>query len=109
MSAIRRKRKPRKPGWYIIAAVLLTVGLYFTFSTGRRVVNIVVLLRMKSREERQLEEALKMTETLRLERERLLNDLTYIEEIARKKYGMVRDGEELLHVTLPDSVTTGEE
>ena len=90
-------------------AVLLTLGLYFTFSTGRRVVNIVVLLRMKSREERQLEEALKMTETLRIERERLLNDLTYIEEIARKKYGMIGDGEEMLRVTLPDSVTTGEE
>ena len=42
-------------------------------------------------------------ERLKLERDRLLNDPAYIEEIARKEYGMFGKDEEIFQITLPDS------
>ncbi|MBN1291079.1 MAG: septum formation initiator family protein [Candidatus Latescibacteria bacterium] len=70
--------------------------------------NVLRLVRMQRQEERALKEALQKMESLKLERERLLNDPAYIEEIARRDYGMVGKGEEIFQITLPDSGETKE-
>lgn len=41
--------------------------------------------------------------SLEREIERLTSDTLYIEEIARKEYGMIKKGEEVYHISLPDS------
>ena len=60
-------------------------------------------------------EALDKAEQVREEKElleaeigRLEADSLYIEEIARREYGMVREGEEAFRLTLPDSAGNGE-
>ena len=49
---------------------------------------------MKHREEKALNDAIKEKELLELEIEKLTEDSLYIEEIARKEYGMVKNGED---------------
>ena len=105
MNTVKRKRK-RKPVWYLLITLAIVVALYFTFNTGKRLTEIWRLSSMKRQEEKTLDEARKKKEQLLLEKERLLNDLSYIEEIARREYGMIREGEEMFQITLPDSEET---
>ena len=105
MNTVKRKRR-RKPVWYLLATLSVVAVLYFTFNTGKRLLEIRRFTLMKRQEEKTLDEALKKKEQLLLEKERLLKDLTYIEEIARREYGMIRDGEEMFQITLPDSRET---
>ena len=105
MSTIKRKIR-RKPGWYVLVTLLFVVALYFSFNTGKRMAGIWRLVKMKRQEERALEEARAKKEMLQHEKERLLTDSTYIEEIARKEYGMIGKGEEMFQITLPDSGET---
>ncbi len=58
---------------------------------------------MKKQEEQAFKEGILKREALKQEIERLMNDSTYIEEIARKKYGMIKEDEEAFLITLPDS------
>ena len=106
MNTSKRKLK-RKPGWYILVSILLFVLLYFMYVTSLRITNIWRLVNMKRQEERLLKEALQKMERLKLERDRLLNDPEYIEEIARKEYGMFGKDEEIFQITLPDSGGNG--
>ncbi len=105
MNTVKRKRK-RKPVWYLIVTLAIIVALYFTFSTGKRSMEIWRFYSMKRQEEKTLDEARKKKEQLQREKERLLKDLTYIEEIARREYGMIGKGEEMFQITLPDREET---
>ena len=106
MTALKRQRN-RKPGWYVIVSVIVIVGVYFFYNSCRNITDIMRFVRMKHKEEKVLREALVKKEALLLERKRLLNDSTYIEEIARREYGMIRKGEEIFKISLPDSEQTG--
>ncbi|MFC1607566.1 septum formation initiator family protein [Candidatus Latescibacterota bacterium] len=101
---MRRKIK-RKPGWYLIVGIVSIIMLYFLFNTSRKVNDIWGLMRMKRIEERNLRRAMKLRDELIHERGRLQNDSTYIEEIARREYGMHRNGEKVYYITNPDSNT----
>jgi len=105
MNTVKRKRR-RKPVWYLLVTLATVVALYFTFNTGKRLIEVLRLTSMKRQEESTLDEARKKKEQLQREKERLLNDLSYIEEIARREYGMIREGEEMFQITLPDSEET---
>ena len=102
MKAIQRKRR-HKPGWYVIAALLAAVALYFLSNTGRNIKEIVKLELLMHREKTTLENARALLDSLSLQRERLLNDTTYIGEIARREYGMKKRNEEVFYITSPDS------
>ena len=58
-------------------------------------------------EEKALNDDHQKKEALMKEIERLNTDSTYIEEIARKEYGMIKKGEKVFHITLPDSANKG--
>jgi len=105
MTTIKRKRK-RKPGWYLLVSLVFVIALYFFYNSCRNIKEIVRLIRMKHHEEKVLLEAQKKKNALQREKERLLNDSTYIEEIARREYGMIRKGEEIFQISLPDSEKT---
>jgi len=102
MKTVLQKRR-HKPGWYVIAALLAVVVLYFLTNTGRNVAEIVKLELLKRREEKTLESAREQRETLKTRRDQLLNDSTYIANIARKEFGMKKKDEEIFYITNPDS------
>ena len=106
MNVIKRKRK-RKPGWYVLAALLAVIVLYFLSNTGRNIADIVKLELLMRGEKKTLDKAMERLEALRVQRERLLNDSTYIGEIARREYGMKKKGEEIFYITNPDSDKAG--
>ena len=106
MNAVKRKRK-HKPGWYVIAALLAVIVLYFLSNTGRNIADIVKFELLLRREKKTLEKATERLDSLRIQRERLLNDSTYIGEIARREYGMKKKDEEIFYITNPDSGEAG--
>ena len=77
MNAMKRKRR-RKPGWYVLAALLAVFVLYFLSNTGRNIADIVKLELLKRGEEKTLKKAIERHEALNHQRDRLLNDSTYI-------------------------------
>jgi len=99
-----RKRKLRKrPGWYLVVTLLLLVGGYGAIKSGQGLYRVWRLSRMMRQEEKAYREDLARKEALETEIEMLTNDSTYIEEIARREYGMKKKGEKVFQITLPDS------
>jgi cell division protein FtsB len=96
-------RNKGKAGRFIFLTVIILVAGYGLFQIGGNAIRIFRLLRMKHTEEQALIEANRKRELLLSERKRLLEDPAYIEEIARREYGMIREGEEVYHITLPDT------
>lgn len=99
------RRKRRNPGRYIIAIVVVVVS-FGIVNSGRSLFKIADLVHMKKEEKKALITATAKRDSLKEEVVRLTTDSLYIEEIARRDYGMVRPGEEVYNITLPD--TTGE-
>ena len=97
------RKKRRKPGWYVIAALISLFALYFLSNTGRNVAEIVKLELLRRGEVKSIRKARERREALKMEKDRLLNDSSYIEEIARREYGMKKKGEEIFYITNPDS------
>jgi cell division protein FtsB len=99
-STVRRKR--HGPGVYILAfvAVLVVLGLV---SSGRSLVQIYGLSRTKAVERKAGSDLEREKTRLQMEIFRLLSDSLYIEEIARKEYGMVKKGEEVFNISPPDT------
>ena len=106
MAVPRRKRK-RKPGWYLFILIVCITVLYFFYNTSRNIMEIWRLTGLKRQEEKALARAREKQQTLLMEKERLLSDSTYIEEIARNEYGMIKKGEEIFYISQPDSDETG--
>jgi cell division protein FtsB len=96
----RRKRPGMKPGRKLI---IIAAALFITISFGRGLVEIGRLWYRNHTEAGHRDDVLREKEQLETEVERLKNDSLYIEEIARKEYGMIREGEEVYHYSLPDS------
>ena len=105
MTIQRRSRTRPRPGRKIIILVLV---LLLVFGFGKGLVRIGRLLVRKHIEEQRLEQVREEKELLEAEIGRLEADSLYIEEIARREYGMVREGEEAFRLTLPDSAGNGE-
>lgn len=105
MAVIRRKRRI-KPGWYLIGAVVLLIAFLAMSRAGRDLFTIWQISRMKAAEQKILDNDKARIGELEREIERLTTDSTYIEEIAREKYGMIRKGEEVFHLPRTDSTRT---
>lgn len=99
-TTVRKKR--RNPGRYLVVIVVVIVIFGFV-NSGRSVLEILDLSRLRANEEQARDEALRKRDALRTEVTRLQSDSLYIEEIARRDYGMVKPGEEVFNITLPDS------
>ena len=93
----------KKPGWYIIFILVIIAGFYTFGISGKGIIKIWRLSRMKKQEGKTLNEDIQKREALKQEIEKLKNDSTYIEEIARKKHGMIKEDEEAFLTPLPDS------
>lgn len=93
----------RKSGWWKITAAAALVAALFTFTFGKGVLKIWRLSLIQREEQEVLDTAHSEKGVLEHEIERLKTDSTYIEEIARREYGMIKEGEEVFHITLPDT------
>ena len=106
---MKKRKIKRKPAWYIITSVILIIVFFASINFSICIYMIWQLSWIKHKEEKALNDAIKEKELLELEIEKLTEDSLYIEEIARKEYGMVKNGEEVFRITIPDSVSEGEE
>ncbi len=97
---VRKNR--RSPGRIILFAVLAAV-VFGLFNSGRSFLKIRELSLMKQEEQRKLDEYVRRRTELQKEVARLQSDSLYIEEIARREYGMMKAGEEPLLISLPDT------
>ena len=103
---VNRRKKKFKPGRIIIAVIIIIV-IFGVLISSHSFMNIRQLTRIKKQENQARDAALEERRKLLMEVYRLTNDSTYIEEIARKEYGMVKKGEEVFQISLPDSAKTG--
>jgi len=105
--AAARKKLRKKPGWYIVTGLVVLICGYAALKTGQGLYRVWRLTAMMHREERLLRETVERLESLETEMDRLKNDMKYIEEIARRDYGMIRKGEEVYQMIQPDSTDGG--
>jgi cell division protein FtsB len=103
--SVRKKR--RNPGRFLVV-LIVALGLFGVVNSGRSFLKIIQLTGMKNGEKTALDEALRKREHLREEAARLTSDSLYIEEIARREYGMIKPGEEVYNITPPDTVKRAE-
>jgi cell division protein FtsB len=83
--------------------VILILGLY---AFGRGAYTIWQLSSLKRAEDKELKLIKAERDSLKIEIDRLTSDSLYIEEIARREYGMIKPGEKTYRITLPDSVVS---
>ncbi len=106
---VRRNKLRKKPGWYLVVIVILLFGSYGLVKSGRYTLKIWRLSRIKQTEEKGVLDALERKKALEKEIEKLANDSTYIEDIAREEYGMKKKDEEVYRITLPTEDKKGKE
>jgi cell division protein FtsL len=101
-----RRQKKFKPGRFIIIFVLFVVAFGILMSS-HSFMKIYKLKQINEQVSKSRDEAFKEKRKLLMEINRLTSDSTYIEEIARKEYGMVKKGEEVFQIALPETTGTG--
>jgi cell division protein FtsB len=99
----RKLRRRRSPQWYFYVIIVLIIGCYATYRSGKNLIKIWRLTGMIKTEEKTRNDAIKTKQSLEQEVFKLTNDSTYIEDIARKEYGMIKKGEEVFELSSPDS------
>jgi cell division protein FtsB len=101
MKSSKRKLR-KKPGWYLIVLIVAAISFYGVVKSGQSLYKLFRMSRIKNTEEKALNEPLNRIEELELEVERLTNDMSYIEKIAREEYGMKKKGEEAFKISNPE-------
>ena len=107
MGNMKKRRSLRKPGSFVITAAIVLIVLYGGMNFSKGLHRIWRLSRMKKQELRAIEQTKEEIGRLEDEIVKLRSDSVYIEEIARREYGMVKNGEEVFHITLPDTMDEG--
>ena len=100
---VRKVKRIRKPVWYVTVTIAGIICFYGVIKYSDDIIHIWRLSRMKHSEQEALDNALIRREMLKREIERLNTDSSYIEEIAREEYGMIKKGEQVFTITLPKS------
>ncbi|MBL7995670.1 septum formation initiator family protein [bacterium] len=93
-AGIEKKKKRKKVlFWSVISVIAMTIifGNYGAYQ-------MVVIKRQKMNLENEIAQIKKDQARLIKNRERIKNDLTYIEKVAREKYSMVKPGEHVYQV-----------
>jgi len=96
-----RRKRHRKSG--LVLLFIAMIALFGLVNTGRSVLKIFRLEKVKREEQSRKNGLSKERDRLRLEVYRLTNDSLYIEGIARSEYGMIKKGEEVFNITAPDT------
>ena len=105
---MKKRKKKHTTTWYVLRIIIVVVACYVLFSFSKGMYKIWRLSRITHTEEKALKNALEEKKQLESEIERLTTDSLYIEEIAREEYGMIKEGEEVFQITLPDTASEGE-
>ncbi|MFC1539028.1 septum formation initiator family protein [Candidatus Latescibacterota bacterium] len=105
---MKKRKMNLKPIWSVYTTVIFLIVLYGSLGFGKSLYKIRRLSLIKRSEERALKSAIEEKKQLEIEVERLKTDMLYIETIARERYGMLKEREEVLYITLPDISLGGE-
>lgn len=105
----RKRKKPRKPLTplqenrllKIILLLLLGSVLYLFFAPNTGIYTLLRLHRQAIVMEEQTKALLQVNQELKTEIERLKNDPVYLEQIARQRFGMLKENEEVF--VFPDA------
>jgi cell division protein FtsB len=95
-------RKHRSTSGYIVVLVAALFVLGAAIS-GRSFLRIYRLSKTVREERIQKDDIARKKALLDMEVFKLANDSLYIEDIARREYGMIRRGEEAYTISLPDT------
>ncbi len=85
---------PKKSGRWIIG-IGLVVALYFSFTGSEGLLNLYRIHRNINELESEIEQMNGTIDSLEITIEKLKNDTSYIEKIAREKLGMAKKGEKI--------------
>jgi cell division protein FtsB len=111
-TGFRRFRRPRRPGAPPLRRILLVslaaVLVYLLLLSDFGLLHRWQLAREEARERARIEELEARQAELERERERLA-DPEYLERVAREEHGMVRPGEQVYRVAVPDTGKKGKE
>ncbi len=105
---MKKRKIKHTPVRYLFTTIIVIIVFYAFFSFSKSMYKIWRLSRIKHTEERALKSAIGEKKRLEDEIERLKTDSLYIEKIVREEYGMIKEGEEVFHITLPDTTSEGE-
>ena len=105
---MKKRKIKHTPVWYLFTTIIVIIVFYAFFSFSKSMYKIWRLSRIQHTEERALKSTIEEKKRLESEIERLKTDSLYIEEIAREEYGMIKKGEEVFQITLPDTASEGE-
>ncbi len=85
---------PKKTGRWILFSLLCAV-LYFSLTDEAGLINLYRERRQTNKMRSEIQELNKNIDSLTIAIEKLKNDTTYIERIAREKLGMAKKGEKV--------------
>ena len=77
----------------VVLALLLVAGLWIVFSPGTGLISLKAHRSNLAQLKQEISELEKENHTLQVEMDRLQNDPEYLEEVARKEYGLLRRNE----------------
>jgi cell division protein FtsB len=87
-------RKPKKLLRWVLGGIIFTVMMIF-LTGNRSLLKLHSLQQEKQKLEDQRETLIKQNQNLQEEIDKLKNDQEYIEKVAREKYNMKKEGEEV--------------
>jgi cell division protein FtsB len=109
-TSFRRFRRPHRPGApslrRLVLVSLVVVLAYLLLLSDFGLLHRWQLARQAARERARIEELEARKAELERERERL-TDPEYLERVAREEHGMVRPGEQVYRVAVPDTGKNG--
>ncbi|MFC1552970.1 septum formation initiator family protein [Candidatus Latescibacterota bacterium] len=105
---MKKRKMNHKPVWNVYTTVIFLFVLYVSIGFGKELYKIRRLSLIKRSEERALKSAIEEKKQLEIEVERLKTDMQYIEAIARERYGMLNERDEVFQITFPDISLGGE-
>ncbi len=93
--SVKKRISPQQEGLLVkvILALLLAAGLWIVFSPGTGLFSLSGYRSDLEQLEQEIAELEKENHDLQVEVDRLQNDTEYLEEIARKEYGLLRKNE----------------
>jgi cell division protein FtsB len=88
----------RKGFHRLLLGIIILIILFVFFTGNRSLFKLYSLYNQKQTLDKQKESLMKENQEIREEIEKLKNDDKYIEKLAREKYNMKKEGEEIYHI-----------
>lgn len=82
----------------MLIGIIILILLFIFFTGNRSLFKLYSLYNQKNTLDKQKESLIKENQEIKEEIEKLENDDKYIEKLAREKYNMKKEGEDIYHI-----------